>query len=1423
MDKQEWLEQRGHRWCYVRRVPTQYRCIDTRRRVKVALLTDSLTIARERRDALMDADEHFWESSLAKHMGTTVEETPEMCRYRSARRRARAMGFEFKPMAKIAAFEPVENIVRRVQVLAKPDVTEREAEATLGTIEPPKDTVRDAFKLYCDKLSIGETSTKSPEQIVRWKSTKARAVASAVVERDVATVLGGLEDGAQFTFAKNTLGVAEARYWRVLVNAISNPSERTALGELELRSGDAPLNAFSTATVSVPSSFRSSYIADNLVDGDLGTPWAPAPTGGAGDWVAFDLGEGKSASVASLTLSSWANTTFAPQQAPVDFDLQRSDDGQAWTTVQNFQTPPTWRASESRSFSVDGFGVEAVSLHAKDGADVAGPNALAVACEAFGLGPKSLRTQSPVGFRFANRDRLAVGTLVDVWRYRGGVSMRAGEGRVVSAQTIEATLNGVDGESFYAMSPKAAELAASENAEAGIVRPSTLADGNVSATVQLPSVSTIFGDGGTSLVYNSLHAAPRGLIEATLTLPADRGLPEGVRVEARVGGLVVGTRDLSLDDPAPLDGTTRETLALAFDFDASRFASGTYPVRLTVVSRYACSQVRDELVTDVVIVNREESPFGEGWSMPGLDRIALSDEGVATLIKGTGEALQFERTVNVTDLPPGDGLRMEMFDAPNPVLAVATDFEGLEAGEFTVTLGGGEPRPVRDYIIPFINFPDTSFDVAAFYNVGLDDAIEPGSSATQPLGDDFSFQPPGGNETFGARFTGFLYLEEGGDVEFELVVDDTFDLRLEGRTLIDFISETDSRKFTATLPDVSPGFVPIQINFGENRVEADLVVRANGAGLPGGLLTSANLFSELPELIGFKYASPDGDFSELARNEDGTWRRRLKNGVVQNFDAEGRLVAVSDRNGNTRAYVYDDSGRVTLITDPGGLETRLSYGTGGRLSAISDPADRTANFTYATDGTLSRVRNTDDSVQTFRYNAQGRLLSRTDEGGFETAFAYANTGRLTGVVAPDSTSIALLAARSVGLAALDASNDTPVSYTRPEARETESVDGRGNVSLSRYDVSDRLIYTRDAIGRETFIARNADGLVARVDAPSSVTTSGRLVTEMEYDERGNLVRLREAVGTDLERESRYAYEPVFSQLLNEVDADGFETAYAYDDAGNLVEMRDALGATSSMSYDARGLRTGETDKNTNATSMEYDEVGRLIRMIDSSGDVTEHLYDAAGNLLAKREGVGSDVQRLSSYLYDPKGRVSAEIAGDGGRTEYSYDTRGNLLTTVDPTGIIETRTYDDRDRLASIHDPATGLTSFAYDADSNLLRTTDALGETTEFAYDAVNRLESSVDALGQLRAFAYDVRDNIVAVTDARANVTRMGYDALDRAVLRANPVGDTWTFGYDRRDNRVRSTKPDGVVIASTYDGLSRLVGLEAGTGVGAVERCP
>lgn len=174
--RNHYLEQRGHRWYYVRRVPTRFMEVDSRRRIKVALLTDSLSIARERRDVRMDADEHFWETALAQKLGTDVPETIELCCYRSARRRVREVGFDFKPLAKIVEFEPSEAVLERLKYMVGKEQEDREVEAVMGKIERPKDTIRDAFKLYCDKLSISETSRKFPEQIVRWRATKTRSV-----------------------------------------------------------------------------------------------------------------------------------------------------------------------------------------------------------------------------------------------------------------------------------------------------------------------------------------------------------------------------------------------------------------------------------------------------------------------------------------------------------------------------------------------------------------------------------------------------------------------------------------------------------------------------------------------------------------------------------------------------------------------------------------------------------------------------------------------------------------------------------------------------------------------------------------------------------------------------------------------------------------------------------------------------------------------------------------------------------------------------------------------------------------------------------------------------------------------------------------------------------------------------------------------
>jgi len=48
-----------------------------------ALNTDSLTVARERRDAMADANENAWDAALAELGNNPTLEVSKVCRYRS--------------------------------------------------------------------------------------------------------------------------------------------------------------------------------------------------------------------------------------------------------------------------------------------------------------------------------------------------------------------------------------------------------------------------------------------------------------------------------------------------------------------------------------------------------------------------------------------------------------------------------------------------------------------------------------------------------------------------------------------------------------------------------------------------------------------------------------------------------------------------------------------------------------------------------------------------------------------------------------------------------------------------------------------------------------------------------------------------------------------------------------------------------------------------------------------------------------------------------------------------------------------------------------------------------------------------------------------------------------------------------------------
>lgn len=262
-----------------------------------------------------------------------------------------------------------------------------------------------------------------------------------------------------------------------------------------------------------------------------------------------------------------------------------------------------------------------------------------------------------------------------------------------------------------------------------------------------------------------------------------------------------------------------------------------------------------------------------------------------------------------------------------------------------------------------------------------------------------------------------------------------------------------------------------------------------------------------------KFIDPFMDYTELTRNEDGSYQRRFNDGTTISYDASGLQTSTTDSNGNVTAYAYDDQDRLILITDPVGLETSFIYGANGKLARINYPDGRSASWTYSASGKLIRHENVNGDVNTFGYDPKSRITTRTDPRGLTTDVLYGPAGRYAGSTLPDGTELKIELARTLGLPDLGGGTFTPGSATT-----TKVQDGRGNITETRVNDFGSPIEVTDPLGRITRYERDAENKVILIDAPSSVTADGRLITEIEYDEEGNVIAKREAVGTAFERE-----------------------------------------------------------------------------------------------------------------------------------------------------------------------------------------------------------------------------------------------------------------------------------------------------------------
>ena len=570
-------------------------------------------------------------------------------------------------------------------------------------------------------------------------------------------------------------------------------------------------------------------------------------------------------------------------------------------------------------------------------------------------------------------------------------------------------------------------------------------------------------------------------------------------------------------------------------------------------------------------------------------------------------------------------------------------------------------------------------------------------------------------------------------------------------------------------------------------------------------------------------------------------------GPRSTHDEAGNVVSVVDPRGRRSdgsvdpafetTFTYDGLGRVTALTEPGGRTTETTYTPAGEIASLTEPDGTVTTYTWD-EPNLARtaVTPTGDSVWTF--DEAGNVVAHNDVALRATTSVYDTSGRLIEQTDPANVTTRFWHnAMGAVVAMTDSTGRTAETAYDAQNRVTRLTINGIVESRRTYDSAGNLVSDVDASGHVTSYAYNNHGLLGSVTTAAGTTSYG-------YDADDNLATVTDGNGNT----TAYTYDGA-GQRTSQVIA-GRTWAYDYDVAGNLVSTSDPDGRTSAFTVDASNRRTRIVHAQAGQPSVEivqeFDLQGRRRMMSDPTGTHTFD-YDDLGRMTSASSPTGS-----FTYDYSVPGEMT-ETYPDGTGVTYQYDDARHVMRVTAPgvdvaytrnaarqitgittgNGLVETRGYDDADRLVNQR-LACGartemVTRYGYDANSNPLgweQVVDTQTTTASYGYDDTGRLVGDDLASSGFLEFPGrnctagdpspapqrhaaggplpappmhvndpDPGDGLSDLAPAAAN---MSYDAVGNRLS----AGDA-TFSYDDADQLVSGS--DGR--QATYDGAGNL----------------
>lgn len=117
----------------------------------------------------------------------------------------------------------------------------------------------------------------------------------------------------------------------------------------------------------------------------------------------------------------------------------------------------------------------------------------------------------------------------------------------------------------------------------------------------------------------------------------------------------------------------------------------------------------------------------------------------------------------------------------------------------------------------------------------------------------------------------------------------------------------------------------------------------------------------------------------IVKNVDNTFTLTLKEGSVHRFSSAGKLLSLTDRNGNQTTLAYNANNKLASVTDSCGRVLTFTIDPiYGYATSIQDTLGTIATYTYGTGAVLTAVEYPDGSKYQFSYvsSANGQVISQ---------------------------------------------------------------------------------------------------------------------------------------------------------------------------------------------------------------------------------------------------------------------------------------------------------------------------------------------------------------------------------------------------------------------------------------------------------------